>query len=88
MDDDAIISISGFKGQFQEMPENMILIKTDGKFILNRVIESDMKILGIKDRIITAEILTRSRNSPLRDCQVCKEVVKYQFKTGDLIRIE
>jgi hypothetical protein len=56
--------------------------------MLSRVIESDMKILGIKNRIITAEILTKSRNSPLRDCDACKEVVKFQFRMGDLIRME
>ena len=87
-DEDAIITLQPLKGQYQEMPEILILIKRDGKLTLNRVIESDMKILGIKDRVITAEILTRSRNSPLRDCNACKEVAKYQFKTGDLVRIE
>ncbi|HUX59459.1 MAG TPA: hypothetical protein VMV77_20975 [Bacteroidales bacterium] len=85
---DAIISITSFTGNFIEMPEHLILINTDGKLMLNRAIESYMKIMGIKERIITAEIPTRSPNSPLRDCSVCKEIVKYQFKTGDLIRME
>lgn len=86
--EDAIITITSSKGQYLEMPEHLILIKTDGKFILNRIIESDMKVIGIKDRVITAEVPTRSRNSPLRDCSSCKEVVKYQFKTGELIKME
>lgn len=86
--DDAIICISDINGQDLETPEHLILIKTDGKFILNRVIESNMKVLGIKDGIITAEVSTRSLNSPLRDCHVCKEVVKYRFKSGDLIKVE
>ncbi|MCX6321019.1 MAG: hypothetical protein NTX93_04330 [Bacteroidia bacterium] len=86
--DDAMVSIDYYHGQYLNMTEHLILIKTNGKFMLNRVIESDMKIMGIKDRVITAEISTRSRNSPLRDCSVCKEIVKYQFRRGDLIRIE
>ena len=87
-DKDAIIYISSINGQDFETPEHLILIKTDGKLVLNRVIESNMKVLGIKDRIITAEVSTRSLNTPLRDCPVCKEVVKYQFKKGELIRME
>jgi hypothetical protein len=86
--EDAIINITSIRGQDMETPENLIFIKADGKFMLNRVIESNMKVLAIKDRIITAEVSTRSLNSPLRDCHVCKEVVKYKFKAGDLIRVE
>jgi hypothetical protein len=87
-DADAIVYIASINGQDLETPEYLILIKTNGKLTLNRVIESNMKILEIKDRVITAEVSTRSLNSPLRDCNVCKEVVKYRFKAGDLIRIE
>ena len=54
----------------------------------DRVIESDMTIISIKDRVITAEVRTKSRNSPLRDCNACKEVVKYRFRTGDLVKVE
>jgi len=85
---DAIVYISAITGQDIEAPELLILINSDGKFILSRVIESSMRIIGIKDRIITAEVFTRSINSPLRDCHVCKEVVNYRFKSGDLIRVE
>jgi hypothetical protein len=84
---DAIVSIDSYNGQYLVLTEHLILIKTDGKFMLIKVIESDMKILGIKDRVITAEISTHSRNSPLRDCLACKEVGKYQFRGGDLIRM-
>jgi hypothetical protein len=47
-----------------------------------------MKILSIKDRVITAEIYTKSRNSPLANCSLCKEVVKYRFKSGELVKTE
>jgi len=85
--EDAIINVISVTGQDNESPENLIFIKTDGKFALNRVIESNMKVLGIKDRIITAEISSRSLNTPLRDCHECKEVVKYKFQSGDLIKV-
>jgi hypothetical protein len=85
---DALITIGSSKGQYEQTNEILILISKDGKLQLNRAIESDMKILQLKDRLITAEISTKSRNSPLRDCMKCKEIVKYRFRDGDLIRSE
>jgi hypothetical protein len=87
-DEDAIVYVAAINGEDLEAPENLILIKTEGKFTLSRVIESNMRVLEINDRIIKAEVSTRSLNSPLRDCHVCKEVVKYKFKSGDLIRMQ
>ena len=86
--EDAIITLNSFRGQYEEAPESLILLNTGDKLVLGRVIEVDMKILEIKDGLITAEVSTRSRNSPLRDCNECKEVVKYRFKQGDLIESE
>jgi hypothetical protein len=86
--EDAIISIDYYHGQYLVLTDHLILINTNGKLILNREIESDMRILGIKERIITAEIYTKSRNSPLADCSHCKEVVKYRFKAGELVKAE
>jgi len=87
-DEDAIITLYSLKGQYFETPEHLILIKYVGKLMLNRVIESDMKILNIKNRVITAEVFSHSLNNPLHDCAECKEIVKYRFQTGDLIRFE
>jgi hypothetical protein len=85
---DAIITILGMNDQDLESLEHLIIIKSEGKYILSRAIESNMKVLGIKDRIITAEVSSRSLRTPLRDCHECKEVVKYKFKSGDLIKTE
>lgn len=87
-DEDAIVTIFGMNGQDLQTLEHLIIIKSDGKFMLSRVIESNMKVLGIKNRVITAEVSSRSLNNPLRDCHECKEVVKYKFKSGDLVRVE
>jgi hypothetical protein len=86
--EDAIVSISSYNGQFLSMIEHLILIKTDGKFKVTRVIEADMKIMGIKDRKIFAEIPRVAPDSPNYDCSICKEVIKYKYKDGDLIRTE
>ena len=83
-DPDAIITITPDKGQYYQVPELLIMTRTEGHYIINRVIESDMKILQLKGRVITAEITTKSRNSPLRDCSACKEIVKYRFRNGEL----
>lgn len=86
--EDAIVSISSYNGQFLLMTEHLILIKTDGKFKVTRVIEADMKIMGIKDRVIFVEISKIAPDSPLYGCSECKEIVNYQYKGGDLIRME
>jgi hypothetical protein len=85
---DALISIDTYHGSYQAVSEQLIIIKQGGKFILAIALESDMKILAIKDGIITAEVPTHSRNSPLFNCPSCREVVNYQFRLGELIRME
>lgn len=86
--EDAIVSIDFYKDQYIVLSEHLILIGSETGVTLNRSIESDMRIISVKDRIITAEIYTRSRNGPLANCNVCKEVVKYQFRQGELIKTE
>lgn len=86
--EDAIVSLDYYRDQYIVLTEHLILIISENKLTLNRSIESDMKILSIKDMVITCEVYTRSRNGPLANCNVCKEVVKYQFRQGELIKTE
>jgi hypothetical protein len=86
--EDAIVSLDYYHSQYIVLTEHLFLISSENKLTLNRSIESDMKILSIKDRSITCEVYTRSRNGPLANCHVCKEVVKYQFRQGELIKTE
>lgn len=86
--DDVIASLEYYHSQYLILTEHLFLINTDGKLQFNCSIESDMKILGIKNQIITAEVYTKSRNGPLANCHVCKEVVKYKFRQGELIKTE
>jgi len=85
---DAIVSLSVFQGQFQTVSEQLIILKADRDFVLAGAIESDMKIISLKDRIITADVPEHSRNTPLFNCPSCWEVVKYRFKMGELERVE
>jgi hypothetical protein len=85
---DAIVSLDCFTGQRQTTSEHLILINKDDKMIFNRAVESDMRIIEIKDRLITADVPTHSRNNPLFDCKSCREVIKYQFRKGELVKME
>ncbi len=85
---DAIVSLDCFSGQYQTTSEHLILLSKDGKITFNRAVESDMRIIEIKDRLITADVPSHSRNSPLFDCKSCREVIKYQFHSGELVKMD
>ena len=73
---------------FQVPSGQLILTTAGGKFMLTCVIDADMKILKIENRMITAEVPTHTRNSPLFNCSECQELVNYKFIKGELVRVE
>ena len=85
---DAIVSVATFDGQYQTTTEHLIILNSSGKYGLAKVIRSDMEILFIKGRVITADVPTHSRSSPLFNCSECRDVLNYQFKGGELIQME
>jgi hypothetical protein len=85
---DAIVSVSTFQGQYQTVSEQLIILRDEDSFKLASVIESDMRIISLKDRIITADVPEHSRNTPLFNCPSCWEVVKYQYRMGELVKVE
>ncbi len=85
---DAIISISPYEGQYEVMNQHLIIIEKDGKLSLERVLESDMRILEIKDGMIIADVPEHSRNTPLFNCPSCWEVKKFQLRNGELLEME
>jgi hypothetical protein len=85
---DAIVSLDCFVKGYQVTSEHLIMINSDGKIKLNRAIESNMKVIEIKDKLITVNIPEHARNSPLFNCSSCQEVVKYKFLNGDLVKTE
>lgn len=85
---DAIVSLEVFQGQDQVVSEQLVILASDDNMMLASAIESDMKIISIKDMVITADVPEHSRNTPLFNCPSCWEVVKFQFKMGELVRME
>ncbi len=86
--DDAIVSLTSYYKKEMGFSEQLFFIKNNGELILVKSIEDDIKILKLKDRIITAERHTKPRNSPLYDCEVCIEVDDYAFENGELVIVE
>ncbi|NSW95221.1 MAG: hypothetical protein HPY62_10995 [Bacteroidales bacterium] len=85
---DAIVTVDRYQGQFQIVSEQIFIFSTGKGYEFNTSIESDMRILDLKDRIITAEVPTHSRNSPLFHCPSCREVRKFKFIKGELVLVE
>jgi hypothetical protein len=85
---DAIVSLDCFVKGYQVTSEHLIMINSGGKIKLNRAIESNMKVIEIKDKQITVNIPEHARNSPLFNCSSCQEVVKYKFLNGELVKKE
>ncbi len=85
---DAIMSVAVIQGQYEIISEQLIFLGSGKKFTLSRALESDMKIISIKDRVITADVPEHSRNNPLFNCPSCWEVVKFRYDKGELKKIE
>jgi hypothetical protein len=47
---------------------------------------SEMKVMQISNRIVFAEIPKHGSNSPLHDCNECKDNVKYRL-AGDSLQL-
>jgi ribosomal protein L4 len=85
---DAIVSVLTFQGQYQTVSEQLIILSSEDGFKLASGLESDMRIISLKDMIITADVPEHSRNTPLFNCPSCWEVVKYQYRMGELVKVE
>jgi hypothetical protein len=85
---DAVLTLERFQGQFQVPSEQLFIINQGGKLILNKAIEFDMRVLQIKDGIITARVPSHDRSSPLFSCEECQDTINYRFNNGELRKIE
>jgi hypothetical protein len=86
--EDAIISVTSYQNRFLGPTEHLFIMNINNKLMMLKSFESDMKILSLKDRIITAEVPEHGRNSPLFYCPSCREVVRYKFINGDLVKVK
>lgn len=85
---DAIVTIFTFRDQALALREHLILVNKDGKLIIAKVLEGDMKFISIKNKIIYIETSKISSDSPIYGCELCTEVNKYQFIDGDTVRMK
>jgi hypothetical protein len=86
--EDATLTIPSYNGQYDVTTELLVMLKSDNKFRIVKVLEGDMKVLKIEDRIIYIEIPKLPPDSPNYNCAICREVVKYKYLKGDLIKAE
>lgn len=77
-----------FENNYEVTTEHLVTINNNGRLMLVRTLESDMRVISVENGIITAEIPEHSRTSPLFNCPSCWEVVKYRFQNGDLVEID
>jgi hypothetical protein len=85
---DAIVTLATYQGPRQTTSEHLILLNSGNILELKKVIQSNMDILRIRDRIISADVPTHDRNSPLFDCESCRDVIQYKFTGGELVKVE
>lgn len=86
--EDALITIVSYNGMQLGLIEHLFIILTDEGLSMQKSFESDMKILDLKDRIITAELPTHPRSSPLYNCSDCREIVRYRYDMGEMVKVE
>lgn len=86
--EDALVTLASSYKHDLGMSEQIILLNNNGTLVLDKVFELDMKVVKLKDRIITGELHTKPRTSPLYNCGHCIEIANYQYQNGDLIRLK
>ena len=85
---DALVSLSTYDTKYQTVSEQLVILKSGNEFTLAGAIESDMRVISLKDRIITADVPEHSRNNPLFNCQSCWEVVRLKYDKGEFVKAE
>lgn len=85
---DALVSLSTYDTKYQTVSEQLVILKAGNEFTLAGAIESDMRVISLKDGIITADVPEHSRNNPLFNCESCWEVVKLKYIKGEFVKAE
>jgi hypothetical protein len=68
--------------------DHLIVLNSAGIYKVVKTMKDVFNIHAIKNRKIFAEVSTVSPDSPGFGCDECKEVVKYKYRDGELVRIE
>ncbi|HUU39596.1 MAG TPA: hypothetical protein VMW42_01505 [Desulfatiglandales bacterium] len=85
-DKDAIVPLYVFREQTPLLTEHLVLINKEGKLTNVKVMDNVLKIIAIKERMIFAEVSKVASDAPSFGCEICREVVKYQF-SGDTLSL-
>jgi hypothetical protein len=86
--DDALITLTSNYRQDLGLSEQLVMLGTNSALALEQVFELDMKVVKLKDRIITGELHTKPRTSPLYNCGHCIEIANYKYQNGELVRLK
>ena len=86
--DDAIVPVYVLRGQSVMEYDHLVLIDSAGTYKVIKTMNDVFNIHGIENREIIAEVSTVAPDSPGFGCAECREVVKYKYKDGDLVRVE
>jgi hypothetical protein len=81
---DILVTIDSLHDPYLIPAWHIILNKKDRELEIVTVIRSDMRVLEIKNGIISAEIPTHKPDSPLYYCSECRDTVSYQIFKGVL----
>ncbi len=85
---DAIVPVYVLRGQSLMSYEHLIVLNPAGKFVVGKTMSDVFNVIRIKNRNIFAEVSTVSPDSPGYGCEECREVVKYKYQDGDLVKVE
>ncbi|MFN8241283.1 MAG: hypothetical protein U0X39_11130 [Bacteroidales bacterium] len=85
---DIIVTLMSFKGLDIDNVEQLIMVSASGKLMLLSSVESDMRVLAIEKGVITAQVPTHPRNTPLYNCAACQEIINFRFVNGRLEKVE
>jgi hypothetical protein len=86
--EDAVVPFYSIMGQSVMDYYHMILLDSADTFKVVKIMNDVFNIHGIKEREIIAEVSTVSPDSPGFGCAECREVVKYRYINGDLVKAE
>jgi hypothetical protein len=86
--DDAVVPVYTLRGQSVMEYDHLIVLNSAGIYKVVKTMKDVFNIHAIKNRKIFAEVSTVSPDSPGFGCDECKEVVKYKYRDGELVRIE
>lgn len=85
---DAVVPFYTLNGKSVMDYYHMILIDSADTFKVVKTMNDVFNIHGITNREIIAEVSTVSPDSPGFGCAECREVVKYRYINGDLVKTE